>query len=428
MRGRYSRPRVALICPTNWDRLQLPRIREKLSRKIELIPFGPDAEADPGSFDAGQFLDQAIGELTRMRVSGVVSSSDYPGCLVAAVVAERMGLPGPPPEALLRATHKYVAREIMAVSVPEATPGFHVVDPATVDATATTLSYPAFVKPVKSWFSQLAQRVDSAAELIDYARSPEVVRHLRHFVRPLNQILAGYPEFTPDGAHVLVEDLLVGSQVTLEGYVFDGKMTVLSITDSEMYPGTESFSRFVMPSVVTAQQADAMARLSERVVRGLGLSHGLFNIEFIYNPADGSCFIIEINPRMCGQFADMTEQITGVNTYEVLFALGLGDQPPPVCGSEVETVAASYPLRRFADGRVAAAPSETDISRLRRSSPATLISVYYEAGDLLSSRPKHFDGASYRYACVNLAAADREKLDPLVREMTRLLGVVITEP
>lgn len=392
-----------------------------------MIPFGPDAEADPGSFDAERFVDRAVDELSRLRVSGVVSSSDYPGCLVAAVIAERMGLPGPPPEAVLRAAHKYVARELLAPAVPESTPGFHLIDPATVEGTAETLQYPVFVKPVKSWFSQLARRIDSAEELVAYVHSAEVRDHLHHFVRPLNQLLADYPEFTVDAGHVLAEELLVGDQVTLEGYVFDGKVTVLGITDSEMYPGTTSFSRFVLPAAVADEQAELMAVVSERAVRALGLTYGLFNIEFIYNPTDGSCFIIEINPRMCGQFADMTEQVTGVNTYEVLFSLGLGRRPPMVRRPEARIVAASYPLRRFADGRVVAAPSATYLARLRRSSPATLLNVYYEAGDLLSSRPKHFDGASYRYACVNLVAPSREQLDLVMSELTPLLGIVIAE-
>lgn len=427
MPGGSSRPRVALICPTNWDRLQLPRVRAKLNRQIELIPFGPDAEADPGSFDAKQFVDQATAELSRLQVAGVVSSSDYPGCLVAAAIPERMGLPGPPLQAVLRAAHKYVARELLAASVPESTPGYWLIDPATVQTTAEKLQFPVFVKPVKSWFSQLARRVESADDLVAYVCSAEVRHHLRHFVRPFNQLLADYPEFIVDAGNVLAEELLEGVQVTLEGYVFDGRMTVLSITDSEMYPGTASFSRFVMPAAVTNEQAQVMALVSERAVRGLGLTHGLFNIEFIYNPADGSCFIVEVNPRMCGQFADMTEQIAGVNTYEILFALGLGHRPPPLRRPEAEIVAASYPLRWFANGRVAAVPSATSLSRLGRSSPATLISVYYQAGDLLSSRPKHFDGASYRYACVNLVAANRGQLDSLMREVTQLLGIVITE-
>ena len=54
-----SRPRIALICPTNWDRLQIPRARGRLARQVVLVPYGPDAEADPGAFDADSFAGSA---------------------------------------------------------------------------------------------------------------------------------------------------------------------------------------------------------------------------------------------------------------------------------------------------------------------------------------------------------------------------------
>lgn len=396
-----------------------------MSRRIQLVPFGPDAEADPGSFDAGRFVDSATEQLARMQVAGVVSSSDYPGCLLAAVIASRMGLPGPAPQAVLRAAHKYLAREAMVEAVPEATPRFRLVDPGDVDAIADGLGFPAFVKPVKSWFSQLARRVDSVEELRSFVGSPAVRHHLEHFVRPLDQLLAGYPELGMDAGHLIAEEVLVGAQVTLEGFVFDGQTTVLTIVDSQMYPGTASFSRFVVPSVVTEDRADELALISERAVRGLGLTHGLFNIEFIYDPGERRCSIVEINPRMCGQFADLTEHVTGVNTYQILFDLGLGRRPPPI-GRVAETVAASYPLRRFGDGIVVKVPSGSRITAVQRRLPVTLIAIYYDEGDRLSDRGKHFDGASYRYACVNLAVSRREQLDPLMRQVERQLDIRIT--
>lgn len=392
-----------------------------------MIPFGPDAEVDPGSFDALALVDRATEQLRRMRVAGVVSSSDYPGCLVASVIADRIGLPGPAPQAVLRAAHKYLARQILSEAVPEATPQFQLIDPRRMDTVLGALRFPIFVKPVKSWFSQLAQRIDSAEELNAYVGTPAVRSHLEHFVRPLNQLLAGYPEFTLDAAYLLGEEVLVGPQVTVEGYVFDGRTTVLTIVDSEMYPGTSSFARFVVPSVVTKEQADAMTLLSDRAVRALGITHGLFNIEFISDPETRRFSIVEINPRMCGQFADMTEHVTGVNTYEILFDLAAGIRPPPIRPAG-EAAAASYPLRRFGDGKVRSIPTASRIARIQRSFPASLIAMYYQAGDQLSERSKHFDGASYRYACVNLVASRRADLDPLMRQVEQLLDIQITAP
>jgi biotin carboxylase len=393
---------------------------------MQLVPYGPDAEADPGSFDADRFVDQATDELARLRVAGVVSSSDYPGCLLAAVIAERLGLPGAPPIAMLRASHKYFARESLLRSVPEATPRFQLLDPDRLFDVRDLLDFPLFVKPVKSWFSQLAQRVDSFEELAGYAGSDRVKHHLRHFVRPLNQLLAHHPEFTHDAGHLLAEEVLVGLQVTVEGYVFDGRTTVLTIVDSDMYAGSGSFERFVLPSNVSADQAADLATICDRAVRGLGFTHGLFNIEFIYEPLTGRASIIEVNPRMCGQFADLTEHVTGVNTYQVLCDLGLGIDPPRP-RHRGSAAGASYPFRRFGDATVVSVPGAAEVAKIQRRTAATLIAIYYDVDEKLSDRAKHFDGESYRYACVNVVGTQRSQLDVLARSVEQQLAIELAD-
>ncbi len=308
-------------------------------------------------------------------------------------------------------------------SVPEATPNFHLIDPDRLGESRRSLEFPVFVKPVKSWFSQLARRIDSFEDLETYALSQEVRHHLLHFVRPLNQLLAAQPEFNLDAAYLLAEQVLVGTQVTVEGYVFDGRTTVLTIVDSDMYPGTGSFVRFSMPSVMSTEQAAKLITLTDRAIRGLGLTHGLFNVEFIYDPVSGRAFIVEVNPRMCGQFADLTEHVTGVNTYQILCDLGLGDRPRPPRPPRAPTAGASYPFRQFSDATVVSVPEAPEIARVMHRTAATMIAVYYRAGDQLSASGKHFDGASYRYACVNVVGRDRSELEASVRVVERQLGI-----
>src|SRR5205823_9825586 len=111
--------------------------------------------------DALAYVDSAVAELRAAGVDGVTSASDYPGCLVAAALAQELGVPGPAPQAVFRCSHKYYARIAQRQSVPDACPAFWLIDPKTVDALAGTLAYPLFVKPVKSWFSQHARGVDT---------------------------------------------------------------------------------------------------------------------------------------------------------------------------------------------------------------------------------------------------------------------------
>ena len=58
----------------------------------------------------------------------MISSDDYPGSALAAVVAERLGLPGPTPEVALICQHKYLSRLAQAKLVPDAVPPFALID------------------------------------------------------------------------------------------------------------------------------------------------------------------------------------------------------------------------------------------------------------------------------------------------------------
>jgi biotin carboxylase len=426
--GRFSRPRVALICPSNWDRLQLSRARERLAARFVLIPYGPDAEANPSTFDADSFVARAVADLARWHVDAVVSSSDYPGCILAAVIAEQLGVIGADPEAVLRASHKFYARQSMARSVPEANPRFALLRPDDQEGLRNfPLRFPFFVKPVKSWFSQYARIVDSADDLTAFLATPGLRGHLTEFVRPFNQLMGHYRSFDHDASFLIGEELLVGRQVTLEGFVLDGSVEVIGIVDSIMYSGTSSFERFVYPSTVQRGTAKAMTSIAERAIRGLGLNWSMFNIEFIDNPDAGSIHVVEINPRMCGQFADLMEAVNGINTYEILCDLALGRTPSISRFPTHFATAASFPRRRFSDGMVVSTPGRRQIAQVKKETAASLVAVYYQAGQKLSAMQKHFDGTSYRYLTINVAAAGPGDLGPLADDVERRLGIEIID-
>ena len=315
----------------------------------------------------------------------------------------------------------------MAVSVPDATPWFTLLPPDAAAASAVPHNFPFFVKPVKSWFSQHARVVNSADDLAGYLIDPDLRRHLTDFVRPFNQMLGHYPEFEYNAGHVIGEEMLVGRQLTLEGYVLNDSVGVTGIVESTMYPGTSSFERFVYPSNVDPISASRMRTVAERAISALGLTWSMFNIEFIEDPAAGSLHVVEVNPRMCGQFADLMEAVNGVNTYEILCDVALGRRPKEPAESPEFVVAASYPRRRFKDGVIVSVPARRRIARVKREAPASLVAVYYRAGQRLSTEQKHFDGASYRYATINVAAADFTELQSIANEVERRLKINIID-
>jgi biotin carboxylase len=280
--------------------------------------------------------------------------------------------------------------------------------------------FPAFVKPVKSFFSIGATRVDCAADLRQAIASNRVGPR---FLQPLDGFRRMYGD-AGVGAPLIVEGLLEGAQATLDGFVYDGEVVTLGIVDSVMFPGTISFTRFEYPSSLPATVQRRMADVASSVMRAIGFDNGLFNIEFMHDAASGAVSIIEINPRMSSQFADLYEKVDGFNPYRIMVDLALGREPALASRQGRHAMAASCVLRTFADCAVAQVPSPAHIAALRARHPDARIEILATAGTLLSQTMQ--DGASFRYGLVNLGGEDRDDILDQFDECRRALPFTLT--
>jgi hypothetical protein len=409
--------RVLIVSPNSWERQQLadaPFVRGQ----YELLYHGENAEEAPGTFDALGFVAATVEAFRDQRLDGVASSSDYPGCLIAAAVARDLGLPGAGPGKLLLCSHKYYSRIAQREAVPEATPGFALVDPN--DATVDGLAFPLFVKPVKSWFSVFARKVDSPADLRAFVGRPQVRAFLDEFTRPFNQLLRQYTDLERDARYMLAEELASGDQVTVEGFVHRGRVEIMGVVDSVMHPGTISFARFDYPSRLSPEVQVRMEEIARRAVAHVGLDESLFNIEMFHDPATGKITIIEINPRMVGQFADLHEKVDGTNTFELLLALATGDEPAMRRGAGTYRQAASFPLRVFDDRLIARVPRPEELAAVDARFPGTRLTLYCHEGQRLSDAgDDQNDMSSFCYGIVNMGGPD---LPGLLRSFDEAYG------
>ena len=131
-----------------------------------------------------------------------------------------------------------------------------------------------------------------------------------------------------------------------------------------MFPNTLSFQRFEYPSALASEVQDRMAAVARAVISGIGFDHGLFNVEMMYDAAKDSIRIIEINPRMASQFADLYEKVDGTNTYQVLVDLALGVAPTLKRRQGKYRFAASCVMRTFENAFVARVPDAREIAQV----------------------------------------------------------------
>jgi len=406
--------RIALICPTMWDEAELPHIISRGGYQVR--PYGADVSEHPEDFDALGFIEDAVAEFREANIDGVMASDDYPASIVAAAIARRLKLPGPSPEKILLCQHKYYSRVAQRETLPEAVPSFALVR---MDGSVAVgqLTFPAFVKPVKSFLSVLAERVENAEEFDRIVARAQP--HLHEFVKPFNALLGHFTNYPIDGSHLLAETPLQGSQVTVEGCVFQREVMIIGITDSIMHPGTISFARFEYPSALNLCVQERMSRIAARFVSSIGFDNGLFNIEMFYDPGSNSIHIIEVNPRMCPQFADLMEKVNGINTYEIALSIATGSRPVVRRRDSTCAAAVSYVMRLFDDKIVRRVPSSDELHDLGMRFPDARLKILCRPGCQLSQELQ--DGKSYRYAILNMGG--RSRADAIARSQDALRGL-----
>jgi hypothetical protein len=403
--------RVLLLFGADWDAHLLPRYER--SGRYRFHTHGFDLFSFPSNaqlmwFDLWRFVERLV-ERYRGRIDAVFSSNEQFGALAAALVAERLGLPGAKPASILRAQHKYESRLRLAEAVPDLVPPCRLVPYDLTLADARRLHYPLFVKPVKATFSVLARRCDTPQQLVEHLRFRPWEKHIiQRLIAPHDQALQRFPEFRIGTQHLVVEPVLAGRQINVDGFVHGGNVHLLGVTDELMYPGTMSFLRFQFPGAASsAGLASRVRDAAERTMRALELDHGFFNLEFFVDEETEQLTLIEVNPRLAAQLAQFYEWVLGIDTYELGFAMAL-DRPLPFARPARWGAAASFVWRSFDGTSCPRLPTRDDRAWLARVYPEARLELYPKRGAALQRDIKWL--GSHRWAILNMPGRDADDL------------------
>jgi len=422
-----ERPRTVLtVGVTDHDAHWLGEVHHPL--RFRYRPVGEFAQADnPELCRPRSFVQEAVAEVRRSgeQVHGVVAFDDYPATLLAAAIAEKLGLSGPSLASMVICNNKAWSRVLQKASVPNAVPRFQIIDPhRTLRPGDLQLEFPFWLKPVKSSMSYLGFRIASFAEFeravaLSRAGLPAYTAAFQEFMDMTRPPLPG--EVANVGADWLIaEELLSGRQCTLDGLMSGGELTLIGVVDSIRLPNRVSFARFDYPSRLPRATQERMAEVARRALRRIGFDNGLFNIEFFVDERREEPKIIEINPRFSPQFSDLFHKVDGTLTHQYVVEMAAGERPTVQRRRGAHRRAASCVLRVARDHLVARAPSARDIARLQSAIPDTHVYVTTEAGKRLSESAQ--DSYTFRYGLIHLGARDRRDLRRKLAKAKKLLG------
>jgi biotin carboxylase len=416
--------RILVLFPKDWDRDELsgPKFRgryEFLFEGFDLFKFPQNAALL--TFNVFQFIERIAERYRTERIDGVFSNNEHFGALIAAVIAKRLGLPGSDPLAVIDCQHKFYSRVRQRAILPEATPRFAVFPYSVRDPSEIGLAFPFYVKPVKATYSVLARRVNDFGELRQHLRFRAIEKMvIKKLVKPFNDLMRVHTDYAVDAHHMIAEEVLHGVQVNVDGFVFGGNVNILGFIDEVMYPGTQAFMRFEYPSRLPRQVLARMSTLTRDLIEGMGFDFGFFNVELTYDPASGEIRIIEINPRLASQLANLYRRVDGYDPYELLIAMSLGEKPKYERGNGEFGAAASFIFRRFDGLPVKSVPSRDQLRSLNERYPDARLMLYLKKGASLAREMKWL--GSYRYAVLNLGGHSPSDLHDRFRRIRQQLA------
>ena len=261
--------------------------------------------------------------LARAGPVDAVVAADTPMLVLAATVAARMGLPQNPVDAVLAATGKAAQRQRWAAAgLPQ--PSFRIVPAGdSVRHAAEAVGFPCVVKAVSLSASQGVLRADHPAAAVEAAR--RIRKVLDEAERSAEEPL-------------LIEEYLPGPELSIDGVLAAGDLTVTAVFDKPATPDGPTFEEtlLVSHSRLPGGTLAAAVRTAADAARSLGLSTGPIHAELRAGNehSDRGPAMLELAARSIGGLCSRALRFPGgASLEEIVLANALGRPIPAATGS-----------------------------------------------------------------------------------------------
>ncbi|WP_291320010.1 ATP-grasp domain-containing protein [Desulfonatronospira sp.] len=368
---------------------------------------------DSGQYRLSDMLQLAEKQLREFKgsIDAIVGYTDFPVSTMVPILCEKFNVPGPSLESVLKCEHKYWSRLEQKKAIPEHIPAFTEFDPFDDQALdRISLEYPFWIKPIKSTASQLGFRINSRK---DFKRAVAIIREKIGLFKPFDYLL-DMVKLPPEvvrvkSSHCVAEQIISGHQCTLEGYVHNKEVSTYGIIDSIREPNRTTFARYQYPSRLPRKVQEEMSRISERVMKQVGLDHSAFNLEFFWNEKKDKIWFLEINTRIPQSHSDLFAKVDGMSNHQVMLDVAMNLDPAFPRRQGKFRVAGKFFLREYQDKLITGIPTREDLEDLSNRIPGTLVDVQGKVGMKLSDIPEQ-DSYSYASSFIYLGADSQKDL------------------
>lgn len=405
--------------------------------KLKRLPKGNECNFYPAldisdirgveEFNIPELIDKAVKNIEKVgkTVDGIAAYFDFPATDLVPILAEKFNVPGPSLESILKCENKYWSRLEQQKVIPGNIPQFQAFDPFEDDVyEKIALLAPFWIKPIKSFRSYLAFKINDERQFQE--AMTQMRENIGYLEAPFNHLMKYYgmpDEISTMNASAIAESPITGSQCTIEGYVFNGRVVVYGVVDSVREGDRSSFARYEYPSLLPLEVQHRMIDVGRDAIKQIGLDNSAFNIEFFYNQTFDEVFLLEINPRISQAHTDIFEKVHGYSHLQIMLDLALGRKPLNMERKGKFSRAGNFMLRTYEAGTVKLTPSEKQLKTVADTFPETIIKPRVKPGQKL----KELTGQdSYSYELANIFIGGRDQSD-IIEKYDKVLELVTFE-
>ncbi|WP_179215896.1 ATP-grasp domain-containing protein [Paenibacillus sp. MY03] len=296
--------------------LQLPAIIKGKEMGLEVIAVDMDVNAI-----GFNFADICI-NLSTLDVLGVIEvaqkyqinaimtlASDMPMRTVAAV-SESLKIVGITRETALNVTNKYLMRSVLkskGVSVPSFYKAVTLDDYMNIIG---SFSGKVIVKPADNSGSR-------GVFLIENIHNKKIVEYAFKYSKKYSR-----------SGEIIIEEYMEGVEVSVEALTFEGKTTIIAITD-KVTTGAPNFVEVghTIPSQLSEEIKEQVQSITRKAIQSVGIINGPSHTEIIVTEAGPK--IVEIGARLGGDniTTHLVPLATGIDIVEATIKIAMGDFP-----------------------------------------------------------------------------------------------------
>lgn len=299
--------KVLIVGASAW---QVPMIKKakELGFQVGVVDYNPNAvgiaHAD-AYFNASTNDPEGVYNAAKeFGADGITSvATDMPMRSIA-YACQKLGLTGIAPDVAVRATDKAeMIRAFAEHDVPH--PWYYVVENGDLSQVKDKLTYPCICKPTDNSASRGVVIIDNEAQL---------------------EAAIAYSSENGRSGTVIVEELLVGSEISVEAFAVKGQVSVLAITD-KLTTGAPHFVEMGhnQPSRFTGDTKTAIEQAAAAAMKAVGIENGPAHVEMMVTTRGP--VLIELGARLGGDFitTDLVPLSTGIDMLGATIRLACGE-------------------------------------------------------------------------------------------------------